>query len=114
MLNELYSRSHNYYSVYNQDNLCTSLNLLDSWDRSTVLPTTYKELPKKRQKLDLNPEMIQFMGESTAFPYPEMLPCSALKPTSAKALESDKPFFAKAEDNLIVLGMELYFQGTDR
>ena len=33
MLDELYNRSYNnYYSVYNQDNLCPSLNMLEQWE----------------------------------------------------------------------------------
>ena len=107
MLNEVYSRSSG-YSVYNQDNLYPSLNMLDAWDKNPALPSAFKDTKLKNNrkvpKLDLNPEMIKFMGESQAFPYPEMLPISALKETREKALENDKPYFAKAEDNLIALG----------
>ena len=118
MLHELYDRSYNNsYSVYHQDNLCPSLNLLDQWENNqrSAVPTVSKEKSGKT-KYELSPELLRFIGDhpSLAFPYPQMLPCSALKPTTQKMLETDKPYFAKAEDNLIVLGLETYFGGTDK
>ena len=117
MLHELYNRSYsNAYSVYNQENLCPSLNLLEQWDNQlSTVPTVIKEY-KGKPKHELSMDLVKFVGDhsSIAFPYPEMLPCSALKPSTPKMLENDKPYFAKAEDNLIVLGLETYFDGTDR
>ena len=83
--------------------------------RSAAVPTVTKE-SKGKTRYELSPELVKFIGDapSIAFPYPQMLPCSAIKPTPQKMLENDKPYFAKAEDNLIVLGLETYFGGTDR
>ena len=56
-----------------------------------------------RSKIELAPELIEWMAERPAFLYSELLPISALKP-SGKNGKDDKPYFSKAEDNLIALG----------
>ena len=56
-----------------------------------------------RSKIELAPELIEWMAERSAFLYSELLPISALKP-SGKNGKDDKPYFSKAEDNIIALG----------
>ena len=62
-----------------------------------------KSKTSNRSKIELAPELIEWVAERPAFLYPELLPTSALKP-SGKSGKDDKPYFAKAEDNLIALG----------
>ena len=59
-----------------------------------------KSKTSNRSKIELAPELIEWVAERPAFLYPELLPTSALKP-SGKSGKDDKPYFAKAEDNLI-------------
>ena len=66
------------------------------------MPTT-PTTRNKRPKIELAPELIEWMAEQPAFLYPELLPISALKP-SGKNDKDSKPYFAKSEDNLIALG----------
>ena len=51
------------------------------------------------------------MAQKTVFIYPEMLPVCALKQRNPASYEPEKPFFADAEDNLIVLGLEEFYKG---
>ena len=68
------------------------------------MPTTSLVKNKtSNTKIELAPELIEWMAERPAFLYPELLPISALKP-SGKNGKDDKPYFSKAEDNLIALG----------
>ena len=62
-----------------------------------------KSKTSNRSRIELAPELIEWVAERPAFLYPELLPTSALKP-SGKSGKDDKPYFAKAEDNLIALG----------
>ena len=114
MMNELMNRSFNQqYSMYAQDNLFPSINLLSEWDHLQKSPTDTK-IVSKRPKL--NPELIEFMSEKSAFIYPELLPIVALRNnyyTNSKTGE-DKVFFAKGEDDLIALGLEHFYGGTDK
>ena len=66
------------------------------------MPTA--SLMKNRSKIELAPELIEWMAERPAFLYPELLPISALKPSGRNG-KGDKPYFSKAEDNLIALGI---------
>lgn len=117
MLSELVNRSFNqHYSMFAQDNLFPSMQCLSDWDATFQLPTYSKEI-KKVVKYELTDELINFMGDRSAFIYPELLPCSALKPNPLKAVASEnelKPYFAKGEDNLIVLGLEHFYGGSDK
>ena len=70
------------------------------------MPTTslVKSKTSNRSKIELAPELVEWVAERPAFLYPELLPTSALKPSTGKSGKDDKPYFAKAEDNLIALG----------
>jgi hypothetical protein len=58
---------------------------------------------------------MDFMGNNPVFVYPNLLPTSAIKPTpKLKNGEEEKVFFAKAEDQIIALGLEFYFGGTNK
>ena len=74
---------------------------MDDFDQCYLAPTI-KHKSGKKPKYELAPELIEWMAERTAFIYPELLPTSALKPSLNE--KDDKPYFAKAEDNLIALG----------
>lgn len=56
------------------------------------------------------------MADKRAFVYPSLLPTSSLKPSLSSLYDKDseKPYFAKGEDNLIALGLEHFFGGTDK
>ena len=56
-------------------------------------------------------ELIHFMAQKTVFIYPDMLPVCALKQRNPASYEPEKPYFADAEDNLIVLGLEEFYKG---
>ena len=56
-----------------------------------------------RSKIELAPELIEWIAERPAFLYPDLLPISALKPSGRNG-KDDKPYFSKAEDNIIALG----------
>ena len=85
------------------------LQLLNDFDICYLAPTTsqVKSKTSNRSKIELAPELIEWVAERPAFIYPELLPTSALKP-SGKSGKDDKPYFAKAEDNLIALGKFFY------
>ena len=68
----------------------------------------------KVTKYILSEDLIQFMAQRPVFIYHKMLPISALKSRNLKPTEPEKPYFAEAEDNLIALGLEEFFGGTDR
>lgn len=75
----------------------------------------------KKPKYELSDELINYMADKQAFIYPHLLPTMPLKPnftkgSSAKFIEEDaeKPYFAHAEDNIIALGLEHFFGGTDK
>ena len=77
MLSELMSHSHrNSYSVLAQGNLFSSMQLLDDWDKTPSMPSEAYE--KKGKLNDISLELMAFMGESSAFVYPSLLPASAL------------------------------------
>ena len=79
------------------------MQLLNDFDQCYLLPSTslVKNMgTSSRSKIELAPELIEWMAERPAFLYPELLPISALKPSG----KNDKPYFSKAEDNLIALG----------
>ena len=86
------------------------LQLLNDFDVCYLVPTTslVKSKTSNRSKIELAPELIEWVAERPAFLYPELLPTSALKPSAGKSGKDDKPFFAKAEDNLIALGKLFY------
>ena len=91
------------------------LQLLNDFDVCYLVPTTslVKSKTSNRSKIELAPELIEWVAERPAFLYPELLPTSALKPSS-KSGKDDKPYFAKAEDNLIALGkfFEIHVQSN--
>ncbi len=115
MLSELMSRSYScQYSIYAQDNLYSSINLLSEWDGCFARASQQKETKheKKSKKFELTDELVNFIADKPAFIYPELLPTCALKPIGVGCEE--KPYFAKAEDDLIALALEHFYGGSER
>ena len=113
MISDIVTKSFSIpYSIYAQDNLFPSNQMLQDWDKMNCNVTEKKPGNKNYA---LSEELVQFMAERPVFIYPKMLPICPLKLKSKKnPLEPEKPYFAKAEDNLIVLGLEYFFGGTDK
>ena len=81
MLSEMMNRSFNQqYSIYAQDNLFSSMQLLNEFDQNYITPAIKQKSGVKRPKYELATELIEWMAERPAFLYPEILPVSALKP----------------------------------
>ena len=58
------------YSMFAQDNLFSSIKLVDDWNSNSMSVTQGK---------GLSPSLMDLMGNSTAFIYPSLLPASAMK-----------------------------------
>ena len=78
MTTEIVANSMNKdYSCFAQDTLYPSLSLVDSWEKKNADPVSikpYREKGVNKNKYDLSPDLMNMMGDTICFPYPDLLP----------------------------------------
>ncbi|TRY80544.1 hypothetical protein TCAL_04790 [Tigriopus californicus] len=93
-------------SILNPPSLFPSLNLVDQWEQLRVFPFDVDAFKKKKYPVELNPRLMNIMGESGVFQYPSLIPCQAISVLPNKRTNT----FSDSEDYLIAIGVEEYYE----